>query len=104
MKQIYTEIIIDADRETVWKALTDIANYSRWNTFILKMEGQVGEGHPLKVVIALPDLTVHHRQLRTLRLVPGAEWTWLGHYNDQPVFWTENTALFLRMRAKTKQS
>ena len=51
MKNLQTEIIINASAEKVWSILTDFAKFSEWNPFILSIEGKSETGAPLKVVL-----------------------------------------------------
>ena len=39
MKEIHTEIDIKASPEKAWKILTDFNNFSQWNPFIHKING-----------------------------------------------------------------
>ena len=41
MKQIQTEILINAPIEKVWAILTDLHAYAEWNPFIRKIEGNL---------------------------------------------------------------
>ena len=55
MKQIATEIEINAPASRVWAILTDFARFADWNPFILRIEGQPHIGTRLKVTIRPPD-------------------------------------------------
>ncbi|MGK0366573.1 MAG: hypothetical protein ACI85O_003648 [Saprospiraceae bacterium] len=48
MREIKTEIIINANPEKIWKVLTDNAAYSSWNPFIVSMEGTLTKGNIIK--------------------------------------------------------
>lgn len=48
MKEIKTEIIIDASSEQVWQVLTDYESYPDWNPFIISIEGEKEVGGRLK--------------------------------------------------------
>ena len=43
MKEIHTEIEINAPAEKIWKVLTDFAAYPEWNPFVRRGEGR-GQG------------------------------------------------------------
>ncbi len=49
MKEIYTQIQIDAPPERVWAHLVDCGRYERWNPFIRKIEGTLAPGSVLSV-------------------------------------------------------
>ena len=51
MKEIYTEIEINASEGVVWSILTDFDNFSRWNPFIRKISGNLQEGAQIEAVI-----------------------------------------------------
>ena len=44
MKEIQTEIEINASAEKVWRVLIDFAAYSEWNPFVRRVEGEVSVG------------------------------------------------------------
>ena len=48
MKEIKTEIIINAPKEKVWAVLTDFESYPEWNPFIISIEGEKVVGAKLK--------------------------------------------------------
>lgn len=50
-KELNTEITINANPKKVWKILTNQNEYSKWNTFIKKIDGKLDIGERLKVII-----------------------------------------------------
>ena len=48
MKEIKTEIIINASKAEVWNVLTDYASYGEWNPFIQSIEGDKHVGGKLR--------------------------------------------------------
>ncbi|MCH8332040.1 MAG: SRPBCC domain-containing protein [Bacteroidetes bacterium] len=40
MKELETEIILNASKEAVWKILIDFDNYASWNPFIISIKGE----------------------------------------------------------------
>ncbi len=50
MKNIETEILIDAPIEVVWRVLMNFENYRHWNPF-LRIEGEAVLGNKLAVTI-----------------------------------------------------
>ena len=53
MKEIKTEIIINAPKEKVWAVLTNFADYGNWNPFIVSIEGEKAVGKKLKNTLML---------------------------------------------------
>ncbi len=49
MKELHTEIEINASAERVWRVLTDFAAYPDWNPFVRRIEGEVSVGARLHV-------------------------------------------------------
>jgi hypothetical protein len=54
MKQINTEIIINAPANKVWSILTDYEGHSTWNPFIKSISGEKKPGGNLKVTMQPP--------------------------------------------------
>ena len=52
MKSINTEITINASTEIVWKVLMDFENYSNWNPFVTRIEGEPVVGQKLSTTIS----------------------------------------------------
>ena len=55
MKEIYTEIEIQASDDKVWHILTDFKSYPLWNPFIRKADGNIKLGGKLKIILQPPD-------------------------------------------------
>ena len=55
MKEIYTEIHINASPSIVWKIITDFDKFGKWNPFIPKISGHQKEGSELQIYINLPN-------------------------------------------------
>ena len=54
MRELYTEIIIEAPVEKVWKVLANFKDYPQWNPFIIEIEGDIQEGRSFKVRLQQP--------------------------------------------------
>ena len=54
MKELSTQIEINAKAARVWAILTDFGRYAKWNHFITRAEGEVKEGSRLIVQIEPP--------------------------------------------------
>jgi hypothetical protein len=49
--EITTQIEIKANPNSIWQTLTDFENYSKWNPFIKKVEGDVKVGNYLNIEV-----------------------------------------------------
>lgn len=86
MKEIKTEIIINAPAKQVWKVLTDFKAYPDWNPFIRSVEGEVFEGSKFKVTIE----SLGSRPMKftpvCLSFVEPTELSWIGKLGIKGVF------------------
>ena len=55
MKEITTEIVINAPPREIWTILTSFSEYPEWNPFITSLEGTVSEGNRIKITLSPPD-------------------------------------------------
>jgi uncharacterized protein YndB with AHSA1/START domain len=55
MKELVTEILINAPPSAVWKVLTDLPAYPEWNPFIRSISDDLKPGGRLTVVIQPPE-------------------------------------------------
>ncbi len=78
MKEVFSEIEIQAPAERVWQVLTDFASYPDWNPFIRRINGQLKEGKRLKVYIEPPGAKGRTFRPKVLKSEPNHELRWLG--------------------------
>ncbi|MGA2467434.1 MAG: SRPBCC domain-containing protein [Thermodesulfobacteriota bacterium] len=78
MKEVFSEIEIQAPAEHVWQVLTDFASYPEWNPFIHRISGQPKEGTRLKVYIEPPGAKGRTFHPKILKAQPNCELRWLG--------------------------
>ena len=79
MKQLYTEIEIDASAKRVWELLTDFASYPEWNPFIRSIGGQPAPGERLRARLEPPGGLAMTFKPKVLTAEPNRELRWLGH-------------------------
>ena len=79
MKELHSEIQIDAPAERVWELLTDFASYPQWNPFIRNISGQPATGERLRVRLVPPGGRGMTFKPRVLNAEPNREFRWLGH-------------------------
>lgn len=86
MKQLHTEVLIEASPEAVWAVLTDFASYGDWNPFLVDAAGVPAQGERLSVTLAPPG----GRRIRikpVLTEVANARvLEWWGHLGVRGIF------------------
>jgi len=78
MKEIYTEIEIDAPASAVWTIITDFENFPHWNPFIKEIAGNPKEGSQIEVFIKPPNSSGMKFKPKILNYDPEKEIRWLG--------------------------
>lgn len=78
VKELRTEIIIEAPKSTVWNILTDTASYDDWNPFIHPSQGELIKGGKLKNTMHLPGRKPQTFTPKILEVKPEEEFRWLG--------------------------
>ncbi|VVB88316.1 Polyketide cyclase / dehydrase and lipid transport [uncultured archaeon] len=80
MKQLRTELEINAPAERVWQLLTDFASYPQWNPFIRRASGEPRKGAQLQVYLQPSGAKGMTFQPKVLKAEPARELRWLGHF------------------------
>jgi hypothetical protein len=78
MKEIHTEIEIEAPVERVWHTLTDFASFPQWNPFIPQARGEPEVGSRLEVRVQPPGSRAMTFRPKVLRAEPNRELRWRG--------------------------
>ena len=78
MKEIRTELDINASPQRVWQVLTDFARYPDWNPFIRKIEGRAVEGEKITIHITTPAGANRNYSPKVTKVVAEQELRWLG--------------------------
>jgi hypothetical protein len=78
MKELHSQIDIDAPAERVWHLLTDFASYTQWNPFIRSISGEPRVGERLEVRIEPPGARGMTFKPAVLNAEPDRELRWLG--------------------------
>ncbi len=86
MKNIETEIVIDAKPDVVWNTLMKTDEYEEWNPFVRKLEGQVEKGE--QIAITLKQINGKEMEFKPtiVELVPNKELRWQGKLFIKGVF------------------
>ncbi|MEP0825736.1 MAG: SRPBCC domain-containing protein [Nitrososphaera sp.] len=78
MKELRTEIEIDASPETVWAIIADFDKYKEWNPFINNIIGQAKEGSKIEIHILTPAGKKRRYEPTVTRVERGRELRWVG--------------------------
>ena len=78
MKEIQTEILIQASPETIWKILMDFDHYPDWNPFIKSISGEQKVGGQLTAFIGPPGQNGLTFMPKVIVHEPNKEFRWLG--------------------------
>jgi hypothetical protein len=79
MKELHSEIDIQASDERVWQLLTDFASFPQWNPFILRASGEPKTGTRLEVTIQPSGARGMTFRPTVLKAESKRELRWLGH-------------------------
>ncbi len=79
MKELYSEIEIQATDEKVWQVLTDFASFPQWNPFMRRAAGELKKGAKLEVYIQPPGASGTTFRPTVLEADPKRELHWIGH-------------------------
>ena len=79
MRELHTEIELNASSDVVWKVLTDLGGFSDWNPFITHASGHVREGEQLTVRIEPPGASPMTFRPTVTKVTAREEFRWLGH-------------------------
>ena len=79
MKEIRTEIEIQASDKRVWQLLTDFASFPQWNPFMRQAVGEPKTGARLEVRIQPSGASGMTFRPTVLKVEPNRELRWLGH-------------------------
>lgn len=86
MRELRTEIEIDAPPAAVWAVLADFPRHSEWNPFIRSIEGELKAGAHLAVRIHPPGGKAMTFEPELLEVVPNEELRWVGRVLVRGIF------------------
>ncbi len=86
MKELRTEIEINAPAERVWRSLTDFAKFSEWNPFIRRVQGALQVGSRLDVFLGASGTKGMTFRPIVKKVEPNRELRWLGHLGVPGLF------------------
>ena len=86
MKQIRTEITIDASAEKVWSVLTDLEKFPEWNPFITRISGELRQGGQMDVFMEPPGGKSMGFKTRLMTVEANRELRWVGVFLHKFLF------------------
>ena len=78
MRELFTEITINASSDRVWEVLTDFDSYPEWNPFVKRIRGSIQVGNRLGSKMYASNLKPMSFKPRVIKVVPRREFRWLG--------------------------
>jgi hypothetical protein len=78
VKEVRTEIEINAGHEKVWGILIDFEKYEQWNPFITKIVGQAKEDSKIEIHIETPAGKKRKYRPTVTKVNEGRELQWMG--------------------------
>src|SRR5688572_24984610 len=100
MRELLTEIEIDASPARVWKVLLDFPAHADWNPFIRSIQGQARVGEELEVRVQPEGGKPMSFRPRVLAAEPEKELRWRGRFLLPGIFDGEH---FFRIEALAAQ-
>jgi hypothetical protein len=97
VREIKTQIEINASPERVWAVLTDFQLTPSWNPFIRSMSGPLAEGRRIEVLIQPPGQSAMTFKPVLLAVKPAKELRWRGGLVLPGVFDGEHSFLLDEM-------
>ena len=79
VREIRSEIEIEASAETVWGVLTDFAAFPEWNPFMRSAAGELTQGEQIAVTMQPPGHRPSTFRPRLLSVDAGRSFRWRGH-------------------------
>ena len=78
MKELHSEIVIEASAERVWEVLTNFAAFPQWTPFIRTASGEIRTGQRLEVRMQPSGARAMTFKPKVLKLEPNRELRWRG--------------------------
>lgn len=86
MRELFTEIEINASSDKVWDILTDFASYPEWNPFVRELDGSAQVGKRIRTVLQTPNKKGLTFRPRIIKIVPRREFRWHGMLGFRGLF------------------
>lgn len=102
-KSVYTEIVINAPKEKVWKAITNFDQMSQWSRSLQRIDGEIKENSKVTLHYFFQGKVKYFR-VKLIGVEPGTQFGWseplIPFAKDKHVYriesLSENTSLFIQ--------
>lgn len=91
MREIRTEIDIDASPRVVWQTLTDLRSYREWNPHIVEANGDHLEGSKVTIRVQRTESKPRSMSVTVTDCDPLQRLRWVGHVVHPRLFEGEHT-------------
>lgn len=78
MREVRTEIVVDAPVSAVFEILVDTDRYRHWNPLIVDVRGKALPGERLDIVIRMPGKPDLPYAVEVLAVTPNHSFVWIG--------------------------
>jgi hypothetical protein len=86
MREIRTETTVDAPVDVVWDVLTDLPAYAEWNPHVTRVEGDLGAGADLAIVVSREGVRDRRMRVTVTDLRPERRLEWIGRVLSPRLF------------------
>lgn len=76
MREIRTEIYLNAPIEVVWKTLTDFENWQKWNPTVVRVHGSPTQGSNLEITMSKDNCDEMIYKAQVVEVVPPHQFRW----------------------------
>ncbi|WP_045859460.1 SRPBCC domain-containing protein [Teredinibacter purpureus] len=86
LREVRTDVVINASKEFVWETLTRFEDYPSWNPFATSIEGNLIVGENLAVTINVPNQGIMKFRPRIIDVKHNVRFAWQGKVLVKGVF------------------
>jgi hypothetical protein len=101
MRELHTEIAINATAERVWQVLMDFDSYPDWNPYIRKLKGDTAPGAKLEVRMDISGSREMNLKTRVSTAQAGREFGWSGRVLLPGIFDAEHVFIIEPIEEKS---
>lgn len=91
MREIRTEIEIDAAPELVWEVLADLDSYGEWNPHVTHARGDLREGESIEITVDRIGDKPRTMTVRVSAVDPPRRFQWVGTVGSKWLFEGQHT-------------